>query len=55
MICYRDMTFCASPACKNKCGRQLDDAVRKGARKAGLPISTMSYCDEKGELKRKSK
>jgi len=42
MICYRDMTFCSfykSCAKANKCGRKLDEQVKVGAKKIGLPIA----------------
>jgi hypothetical protein len=54
MICYRDMTFCVSPACANKCGRKLTDEVRAAAKRwwkgDGAPISMAEYCDENGEV-----
>lgn len=27
--CYRDKTYCASPNCKNECGRKISDELRK--------------------------
>ena len=53
MIHYKDMTFCASPACKNKCGRQLTEKIEADAErwwgKPGAPISMAYFCDEEGE------
>lgn len=44
MICYQDKTFCISENCKNKCGRQLTQEIKDGARDAGLPIAVASFC-----------
>lgn len=56
MICYRDMTFCSSPACKNKCGRKLTDEVRAAAVKwwggEDAPICVSHFCDENGEVRK---
>lgn len=52
MIHYKDMTFCASPGCKDKCGRILTDDDRARAERMGLPICFAWYCDEHGELLR---
>lgn len=55
MMCYRDMTFCISTACTNKCGRKLTDKIRADAErwwgKPGAPISMSYFCDDKGEVK----
>lgn len=55
MICYRDMTFCVSPKCKNKCGRKLTAKIRKDARKwwgsDNAPIAVSNFCDVKEEKK----
>jgi len=49
MICFRDMTFCVSMNCTNKCGRKLTDEVRAAARRwwggDGAPIATGRFCD----------
>jgi hypothetical protein len=54
MVCYRDRTFCGSPNCKNKCGRQFTDEDHEDALKwwggAGYPVSLSLFCDENGEL-----
>jgi len=57
MICYRDMTFCVSKNCKNKCGRKLTEEVKQGAKiwwggKEGAPIAMSEFCDENGEVKK---
>lgn len=55
MICFRDTTFCSSPACQNKCGRQFTDKDRVAAKQwwggDGAPIAFSEFCDEKGEVK----
>ena len=54
MICYKDTTFCASPNCKNKCGRKLTKKDIKNAIEwwggENFPIAYSNYCDDKGEL-----
>lgn len=27
--CYLDTTYCASPNCKNECGRKMSDEIKK--------------------------
>ncbi len=60
MFCYHDRTFCSSPNCKNKCGRQLTKAIREAAAKwwgqitgktDEAPICVSEFCDEHGEVK----
>lgn len=46
MMCYRDKTFCASPNCKNECGRKITDKQRDEAEKVGLPIAWGYFCGE---------
>lgn len=61
MICYRDRTFCASPNCKNKCGRELTDEIKRqasewwlsftnGRTSIGAPIAMAFFCDKDGEV-----
>lgn len=58
---YRDRTFCASPNCKNKCGRQLNSEIKRKAEEWWMsftngrtcidaPIATAYFCDEYGEV-----
>lgn len=57
MICYRDRTWCGSPNCKDKCGRQFTKADEAAAIRwwggTDFPISIRNYCDENGELLKK--
>lgn len=53
MISYGDRTFCASPNCKNECGRQLTDAVRQQANQRGMLVSTAYFCDNPLEKEQK--
>ncbi len=46
MICYRDRSYCASPACANKCGRKITDNEREEAIKADMAISWGYFCEE---------
>ena len=54
MICYKDMTFCISKNCKNKCGRKLTEEIKQNAIKwwgsKEAPISMAYFCDEDGEV-----
>ncbi len=40
---YKDMTFCASPDCKNECGRQLPEHERKQIPE-WQPVSMAYFC-----------
>lgn len=46
MLCYLDITFCASPDCK--CGRKLTDEIREAAAEwwggPDAPIATSYFC-----------
>lgn len=50
MICFRDMTFCASPNCRNACGRQFTTADKAAATRwwSGLkgeaPVAFSYFC-----------
>jgi hypothetical protein len=52
-MCYKDMTFCASPNCQNKCGRKLTKEVQEGAKRwwgsDDAPIAISYFCDDNGE------
>ena len=54
MMCYRDRTFCVSPACQNKCGCKLTEEIKNKAQqwwgKPDAPIACSKLCDEKGGL-----
>lgn len=54
MMCYRDKTFCASPNCKNECGRKITDAQRGEAERLGLFISWGYFCGEPEQGKERS-
>jgi len=43
-----DKTFCASPQCKNECGRKFTEEVKQAAEKISIhkPISLMYFCGE---------
>ncbi len=45
MMNYKDKTFCASPNCKDECGRQLTDEIRQGARASKMMLSVAYFCD----------
>ena len=54
VLCYRDMTFCVSLNCKNKCGRKLTKEIKDAAEewwgKPNPPISVSIFCNGKGEV-----
>lgn len=52
MMCYRDKTFCASPDCKNECGRQITDEQRGEAERLGLLIAWGYFCGEPEKTER---
>ncbi len=45
MICFKDRTFCASPNCKNECGRKISDLERQDAVHLDMPIAWAYFCD----------
>lgn len=54
MISYKDMTFCCSPECVNKCGRKLTDEIKAAAARwwgsDDAPISMAHFCGERGNV-----
>jgi hypothetical protein len=51
MLCYNDETYCASPNCENKCGRQMSYAYKEHLHKLeqkgqALPVSYAYFCGE---------
>lgn len=48
MICYLDRTWCASPNCKNECGRKFTKKDRENAIKwwggEDFPIAARYFC-----------
>lgn len=59
MICFRDRTYCASPNCRNECGRQFtaEDAVAAKAwwGSDDYPVAMSTFCDKHGDLIRPEK
>lgn len=51
---YKDRTWCASPNCKNECGRQLTEQDRLDAIQwwggDSFPISMGEFCDDNGKV-----
>jgi hypothetical protein len=45
---YLDRTFCASPNCKNECGRKMTEEQRN-RRPENMPVSYAYFCDALGE------
>lgn len=55
MLCYKDMTFCSSKNCKNKCGRKLTDEIiiagnkwwtKTGGKDGECPFAVSEFCTE---------
>jgi len=46
---YKDKTFCASPNCKNACGRKITDEQRGEAQRLNMPICWGYFCGEPEE------
>ena len=44
MIYFKDRAFCASPDCKNDCGRKMTDEEKKEWALVQLPISFGYFC-----------
>ncbi len=44
--CWRDKTWCASPNCKNECGRKMPPDVKSAADNCTWPISYAYFCGE---------
>lgn len=44
MISYKDRAYCASPECKNECGRKITEEERQEAIKAELAICYGYFC-----------
>ena len=39
--CYLDTTYCASPNCKNECGRKMSNEIKKEISK--IPYARVTY------------
>ena len=37
MMCFKDKTFCASPNCKNECGRKMTPELEDELKRANMP------------------
>lgn len=46
MISYGDRTFCASPNCKNECGRKITEEQRQDAIKREMLVCSAYFCGE---------
>lgn len=51
MLCYGDKTYCTSPYCKNVCGRQVTEEIKKLAYLADLPLACANFCEPSDEEK----
>jgi hypothetical protein len=48
MLCYKDRTYCATPGCKNACGRKLTEEIRMAASNAGMLLAMAYFCEDDG-------
>ncbi len=48
MYCFKDITFCVSPTCENRCGRKYTEVLRE-QNKDNMPISASYFCDSDGQ------
>jgi len=47
LTCYRDRTYCASPNCKNECGRKMSKEVEELLKKDEYGRTSYAYfCGE---------
>jgi len=46
MICYKDITFCASTEHKPDCDRRVTKELEAEAKAFGLPIAYAYFCGE---------
>jgi len=44
MRCYKDRTYCASPECKNECGRKLSKEEEESTRGKNVYIAYSYFC-----------
>ena len=44
MYSFNDKTYCASPNCKNECGRKLTPEIWDAAKKAGMMVAQSYFC-----------
>jgi hypothetical protein len=49
MMAYRDTTFCASPNCKNDCGRQISTKDHEIAKEHAIAVCYGYFCGEPTE------
>ena len=50
--CYRDKTYCASPECKNECGRKMSKVVKAALKHVCYGYINYAYfcCEEPFDL-----
>jgi hypothetical protein len=46
-MCYKDKTFCASPNCKNECGRKMTEDEKITLQKNWAPVNYGYFCGDK--------
>lgn len=46
MICFKDTTFCMSPNCTGKCGRQWTPELERQAKEADMLVAFSYFCGE---------
>ena len=51
-MCYKDKTFCASPQCKNECGRQMTNEEKEHIKTQKEWVSYAYFCGQPDEEKK---
>ncbi len=46
MSLWKEKTYCASPQCKNECGRKLPEALLRQANDLDIDLSWSYFCGE---------
>lgn len=46
MICYKDKSYCGSNVTKHTCGREITPDELEDAKRIGVPIAYINFCEE---------
>lgn len=53
MLSFNDKTYCASPNCKNECGRKMTSEEKERLAQSGSWVSQAYFCDVPPEYQNK--
>lgn len=51
---FIEITYCASPNCKNECGRKLTAEIERAAKRSGQLLSMAYFCEDGNESIRRT-